>query len=704
LWSVYQDIVYSGLDPSNTLSQRKKIIRFNQFIFLTLCGTLLSVVSYFTLSLYISALVNLSAGYIFILAFHLNSKKRFEMARIIAIVNLNLYLIVMNYMEGLRAGEYLLYFPYFLVMTLVIDVKRNFTELKFVYLITIVSVLLCLNVSPYENYYQVRIAGMFARLYSSNLAISLTLTTFFSYFIFRVNRDHEEAILKEKHFVDTIYNTSLDGVLIMDAETRKIIGCNNRACELLHIKNKKEIEGTAIEDWFTSEHIKLFKTIELNLFTQQAKDWQGELAITSADRTFFAFVNIVPFLDLGKRFLKISILDISEIKTAQFELMKAKQRAEVASQAKSRFLSNMSHELRTPLNGIIGTSNLLLQEDYLPDQKSHLDILKYSSEHMMMLINEILDFNKIEVGKLQLGEHPVDLKKFLEKINLQFSAQAHAKNLGFKMEFDSLDIEVMTDETRLNQVFSNLLSNAIKFTHYGEITVVAKKIFSTSQKATIQFMVKDTGIGIPSNKQQEIFESFTQADVDTTRKYGGTGLGLAITKKLVNLFHGELQLESEEGRGSTFHFTLKLAINENKKHYINEERVKHLCLFPGIKVMVAEDNAINMSIARRFLQKWGIEVKEAYNGKQAVELFSQNKFDLVLIDLEMPEMDGITALGEIKKIDASVPAIAFTAAVYDNIRADLLSKGFMEFVPKPFRPEDLHSKISMLLSAKSNPV
>ena len=249
----------------------------------------MSVVSYFTLSLYISALINLSTGYIFILAFHLNSKKRFELARIIAIVNLNLYLVVMNYMEGLRAGEYLLYFPYFLVMTLVIDVKRNFTELKFVYLITIVSVLLCLSVSPYENYYQVRIGGMFARLYSSNLAISLTLTTFFSYFIFRVNRDHEEAILKEKHFVDTIYNTSLDGVLIMDAETRKIIGCNNRACELMHIQNKKEIEGTAIEDWFTSEHIKLFKSIELNLATQQVKDWQGELVHYFIRTDFFRF-------------------------------------------------------------------------------------------------------------------------------------------------------------------------------------------------------------------------------------------------------------------------------------------------------------------------------------------------------------------------------------------------------------------------------
>ena len=259
----------------------------------------------------------------------------------------------------------------------------------------------------------------------------------------------------------------------------------------------------------------------------------------------------------------------------------------------------------------------------------------------------------------------------------------------------------MTDETRLNQVFSNLLSNAIKFTHHGEITLVARKVFSTSQKATIQFMVKDTGIGIPANKQQEIFESFTQADVNTTRKYGGTGLGLSITKKLVNLFHGDLMLESEEGKGSTFHFTLKLDINENRKMYINEDKVKKLTELNGVRVLIAEDNMVNMSIAKRFLTKWGIDVKEAYNGKEAVDLFSKNEFDLVLIDLEMPEMDGVTALGEIKKINPSIPAIAFTAAVYDNMRADLLQKGFKEFVPKPFRPEDLHSKIATLITLQN---
>jgi signal transduction histidine kinase/CheY-like chemotaxis protein len=703
LWSIYEYIAYSGLEINDSASRRKKTVRFNQFIILALTANFISVITYFFYSLYISALINLTAAYFFILAFHLNSKRRFELARILSIINLNLYLIVMNYVEGLKAGEYLYYFPYFLVMTFIINVEKNFKELKFVYFLTIVSVLICLNVSPFENHYQLSIVNSFTRLYNSNMAIALVLTTLFSYAILRVNRDNENTILQEKRFVDTIYNTSLDGVFIMDEQKRVIAGCNKRAVELFEIENKMEIEGTNIENWFTKEHIRLFKNIEESLAGNNTKNWQGELAFTSKrKRTFFAFVNIVPFMDNSNRFLKISILDISEIKMAQFELMKAKQKAEVASQAKSRFLSNMSHELRTPLNGIIGASNLLLQESYLADQKSHLDILKYSSEHMMSLINEILDFNKIEAGKFQLEQAPVDMKKFLEKLITRFSVQAHAKGLKFSSDIDDhLDIEFLTDETKLNQVFGNLLSNAIKFTHKGEITLVAKKIFSTSQKATIQFMVKDTGIGIASNKQEEIFESFTQADVDTTRKYGGTGLGLSISKKMVNLFHGDLMLKSEEGKGSTFYFTLELVINENRKMYINEERVKQLTVFTGVKVLVAEDNAVNMAIARRFLTKWGIEVHEACNGREAVELFRKVAFDLILIDLEMPEMDGITALSEIRKINDKVPAIAFTAAVYDNMRADLIQKGFMEFVPKPFRPEDLHDKIATLITVQN---
>ena len=699
--SFYEDIIYSGLRKDYSPSRQRKMIRFNQFILLTLIANFVSVISYFSYGLYISALINLSAAYFFILAFHLNQRRKFELARILSIVNLNLYLVIMNYVEGLRAGEYLFYFPYFLVMTFIISFKRNFRELTFVYVFTILSVAWCFKMSPQENHYQVHIQHMFEELYTRSLTISLLLTTFFSYAILRINRNNETTILKEKQFVDTIYNTSLDGVFILDSTRLVITDCNNRAIELLEIGNKKEIVGYPMDSLFTREHIKLFQSIEESLAGDDlTKSWQGELSFNSRkDNTVFAFVSIVSFSDNNSNFWKISILDLSEIKMTQFELMKAKQKAEVASQAKSRFLSNMSHELRTPLNGIIGASNLLLQEEYLTEQKSHLDILKFSSEHMMILINEILDFNKIEAGKFELESLPVDIKAFLRKLEAQFSVQAQVKGLTFMAIIDeNLEAEFLTDKTRLNQIFSNLLSNALKFTHTGCITLAARKIAGTSKTSSVQFLVQDTGIGIPAGKQQEIFDSFTQADTDTTRKYGGTGLGLAISKKLVSLFSGELLLSSEEGKGSTFHFTIELKINENRKLYIDEEKVKQLSVFKNLRILIAEDNAANMSIARRFLTKWGIEVHEAVNGKEAVEKFGKGSFDLILIDLEMPEMDGITALAEIRKFNQFVPAIAFTAAVYDNMRADLITKGFRDVVSKPFRPEDLHTKICRLVA------
>lgn len=703
--SFYEDMVYSGLRDEHSHVKRKKTIRFNQFILLILIAHFVCVVSYFCFGLYISALINLSAAYFFILAYHLNLRKKYLLARVISVLNLNLYLAVMNYMEGLKAGEYLFFFPYFLIMTFIISFTRNLKELAFAYLITIVTILFCYYYCPQENHYQVHIMNMFDRLYDSNLILSLLLTTFFSFAIVRINRNNEEAILKEKQFVDTIYNTSLDGVFILDAEALVITDCNNRAIELLEIEDKRQVVGAPMDSLFTKEHIQLFRSVEKKTESEQPSTWQGELALTSKkDNTVFAFVNVVSFFDNDRHFWKISVLDISEIKMTQFELMKAKQKAETASKAKSRFLSNMSHELRTPLNGIIGASNLLMQEQYLPEQLSHLEILKFSSEHMMVLINEILDFNKIESGRFELENVPVNMRTFLKKLETTFSVQAHTKGLLFLVDIDeNLEAEFLTDETRLNQILSNLLSNAIKFTHNGGITLGARKVSSTSKKSVVQFMVQDTGIGIPAHKQQEVFDSFTQADTDTTRKYGGTGLGLAISKKLVSLFSGELQLKSEEGKGSTFYFTLELEINENAKMYINDEKVKHLPVFNELRVLIAEDNFVNMSVARKFLTKWGIEVHEAVNGLEAVEKFRRNhgRYDLVLIDLEMPEMDGITALAEIRKLQPSVPAIAFTAAVYEDMRVDLMKKGFMEVVPKPFRPEDLHNKIQKLLFTRA---
>jgi len=337
----------------------------------------------------------------------------------------------------------------------------------------------------------------------------------------------------------------------------------------------------------------------------------------------------------------------------------------------------------------------LLQEEFLNTQKPHLDVLKYSSEHMMVLINDILDFNKIEAGKLELAAAPVNIKEFAQKVIAQFSRSVHEKGLKFITEIDDrLDTEYLTDETRLNQILSNLLSNAIKFTHSGRITFSVSKLFSTSSKSTVHFLVKDTGIGIAPSKHKEVFESFTQADINTTRKYGGTGLGLTITKKLINIFGSELRLESMEGKGSAFQFTVEMPINENRKEYITEHKATQPGSLQGVRILIAEDNPVNLSVARRFLLKWGVELTEAKNGVEAVQKFKSGVFDLVLLDLEMPEMDGATALVEIKKIQPQAIVLAFTAAVYDNMIDDLVQKGFLDFIHKPFRPEELHAKIT----------
>ncbi len=376
------------------------------------------------------------------------------------------------------------------------------------------------------------------------------------------------------------------------------------------------------------------------------------------------------------------------------QMIKAREIAEESTRVKSMFLSNMSHELRTPLNGIIGTANLLLDEEYLPAQKEHLDVLRYSSGHMLTLVNDILDFNKLDANKTELQENPVNLYRLLIQLSTVFARQFEAKGLEFTVEKDtSLDSWILTDETRLIQVLNNLLGNALKFTQKGHVLLTAVITQQKSEYTTVHFEVSDTGIGIPENKQERIFESFTQADARTTRQYGGTGLGLSISKKIIAAMGGDLLVKSRQGGGSTFYFAVAFRRSNHQQPFIPHLKKNNFAPLSGLRLLIAEDNPINMKVARRFLQSWDISVTEAVNGREAVEKSSEGNFDLLLMDLEMPEMDGYTALIEIRKFNKDIPAIAFTAAMFPDINNFLASKGFNDFATKPFRPEELYQKI-----------
>ena len=379
----------------------------------------------------------------------------------------------------------------------------------------------------------------------------------------------------------------------------------------------------------------------------------------------------------------------------QDKLIKAREDSEMANRAKSVFLSNMSHELRTPLNGIIGGVNLLMHEPATKSQTSYYEILQHSSELMLNLINQILDFSKINEGKILPDRNVFNLKQTLSRLCRVFDVQITTGEVAFTYNIDQkLDKDFVSDDLRINQILVNLLTNAKKFTKKGRIVFDVSVLEETEQQLSVLFSVKDTGVGIKQEKLQKIFESFEQADNSTTRNFGGTGLGLSICKDLLSkLFDSQLHVKSSYGEGSEFYFTLQLAL-QMEPTTIVESDTDHTEDLTGLKVLVAEDNNINMLVLRKFLNKWNVTPDEVTNGLEVLAKFKNYEYDIILLDLEMPVLDGYTAIKEIRKIDLDIPVVAFTAAFYDNMQNDLQARGFTDHLHKPFKPNDLYAILS----------
>ncbi|MDP3679796.1 MAG: ATP-binding protein [Flavobacterium sp.] len=379
------------------------------------------------------------------------------------------------------------------------------------------------------------------------------------------------------------------------------------------------------------------------------------------------------------------------------ELEIAKDKAEKASKARSEFLSTVSHELRTPLNAINGITHLLLEENPKKNQLDYLSSLKFSGDYLTKFINEILEINKIDSHKSEIEYTSFNLKKLLEDIKHSLKELAVVNNNDFKLEVDAtIPDYLIGDPTKLSQIIMNLINNALKFTKNGNVTVITNLERLEDKKATLYFEITDTGIGIPEDKLSSVFDSFSQGSIEVNRKYGGTGLGLTIVKKLIKILGGHIKLKSVVGEGSTFSFNLEFQISPQQESQIEKKpMIKYdAAKLVNKKILLVEDNKINQMITQKMLDNKGIICEIIDNGEEAIDLLKTNTFDLVLMDVHLPGINGTIATETIRTFDKVTPIIALTAISLHENREMLLSFGMNEVITKPFVPEEFYSVIA----------
>ncbi len=418
-----------------------------------------------------------------------------------------------------------------------------------------------------------------------------------------------------------------------------------------------------------------------------------------------ALINSVLRQDAAGRplLVRTTVFNATDRKEYERELVRERQKAERATQAKADFISMISHEIRTPLNAIMGVAQLLGMTELSPKQEKFVRILHSSSENLLGLVNDILDFSKIESGKMSLEERSFDLRQLVHGIVQNLQVRAEEKGVAFTAQVDDgLPDRLLGDPVKIGQVLTNLVGNAIKFTPRGLVTVTLAVREVEADALAIAFAVADTGIGIAPDRLPHVFDSFTQASYDIGLKYGGTGLGLSISKTLVELHGSRLEVASELGRGTTFSFTLRLKKAPALAAPGEPGKPQEIL---DMKVLVVDDNEVNVFVLTGLLRQWGVEFDVVTNGRLAVEQVERREYDVVLMDLRMPELDGYAATRQIRSLPdprfAQLPILALSASTRMGHQHELETAGFTEFVGKPINPEILFARLARYAPRRS---
>ena len=488
---------------------------------------------------------------------------------------------------------------------------------------------------------------------------------------------------------DQIFAADMTGKysLFNDAHSRMMLECYGQ-----EIHPDMDPESMACHRYDTGE----FREACMKAYTGQPNSIYFEFGSPEIKR-IWAHGSFNPIFDALGQVCGISVFirDASASKATERELLAEKEAAQADARAKSAFLSSMSHEIRTPMNAILGLTEILLQQRLEDPSIENLKAIRFSANNLLAIINDILDFSKIEAGKFSFDIHPFDLFQVLEEINKGIQVSAQNKNLVYEFHITpSMPRFLRGDSVRLSQILLNLLGNSLKFTKSGKIVLSVEVPSETDTEVKLDFSVTDTGIGIPKSQLSNIFNSFTQVHRNNRFHSQGTGLGLSITRRLVELQEGSIQVESQVGKGSVFSFSLSY-LKAQQKDLILESEVEVIQPnhFHNLKVLVVEDNKINQLLARQLLTGWGVSVEVANDGFEAIAKLQRRSFDLILLDLQMPEIDGFEVTRFVRKTIKSpanqIPIVALTADAFTETKQLTQNAGMNDFITKPFQQKDL---------------